>query len=188
MPTTTMKIEGFKELEAALKELPKATSRNCIRRALITAAKPIVDAAIAKAPARPGSGVLKRSILVTKVRFTKGEAGKAAFAKALREGKTRSEAREALLEANSAASASGDDITSGIAIIGVDYTHAFYAHFVEFGTSHSAPKPFLRPAWESGKVAAAQAIHDVLKDEIEKAVVRIAKKQARTIAAASAAT
>ena len=24
-----------------------------------------------------------------------------------------------------------------------------YAHLIEFGTAHSAPKPFLRPAWDS---------------------------------------
>ncbi|MGN6363917.1 hypothetical protein, partial [Asticcacaulis taihuensis] len=24
----------------------------------------------------------------------------------------------------------------------------FYAHFAEFGTEHSAPKPYMRPAWD----------------------------------------
>ena len=41
----TMKIEGLQELEAALKELPKATGKNCIRRAIVQAAQPIVDTA-----------------------------------------------------------------------------------------------------------------------------------------------
>lgn len=187
MPTETMKVEGFKELEAALKELPKATGRNVIRRALISAAQPIVEMARANAPAQPGSGALKRSILVTKVKFSRGEAGKAAFAEALRQGKTRAEAREALIEANTAA-AGDDDTTSGIAIIGVDYRVAFYAHMVEFGTVHSSPKPFLRPAWEAGKMQALSTIQTEVKNEIDKAVARIAKKQARAIAQAKAAT
>lgn len=186
MATETLKVEGFKELEAALKELPTATGRNTIRRALTRAADPIVKAAQSNAPARPGSGVLKKSILVTKVKFSKGEAGKAAYAQALKQGKTRVEAREALLEANSE-NASGDEVTSGIAIIGVDKA-AFYAHFVEFGTSHSTPRPFMRPAWESGKIQAAESIKDILKEEIDKAVARIARKQARAIAKAQSST
>jgi HK97 gp10 family phage protein len=186
MPLVSMKVEGLKELEAAIKELPKATGRNVIRRALTEAAQPIVNAARANAPAQPGSGVLKRSILVTKVRFTKGDVGKQAFAEALKQGKTRQEAREALIEANT--EQGGDEVTSGIAIIGVDYKTAFYAHFVEFGTSHSSPKPFMRPAWDAGKMKALEIIQESLKVEIDKAVARIAKKQARAIAQAQATT
>lgn len=177
----TMRIEGFKELDNALKELPKATGKNCIRRALMRAALPIVMAAKAKAPVRPGSGRLRDAILVTKVKFTGGAAGKAAFAEAMRAGKTKAEAADAAREANiqAAEEAGGAVPISGIAIIGVDYKKAFYAHFVEFGTVKMSPKPFLRPAWDAGKYQAAQAIHDTLKEEIDKAVARIAKKTLR---------
>ena len=37
----TFKIEGLKELDEALKELPKATSRNILRRTLIAQGEPI---------------------------------------------------------------------------------------------------------------------------------------------------
>jgi len=180
MPTVTLKVEGFKELETALKELPKATARNCIRRALVQAAAPIVASAKANAPARPGSGRLREAIFLTKPRFTKGDAGKAAYAEALRSGKSKGEAREALLSANVAAAAEGggDDITSGVAKIAIDYTKAHYAHFVEFGTVKASAKPFMRPAWEQGKLKALESIKSVLKDEIDKAVKRIAKKKA----------
>ena len=34
----------------------------------------------------------------------------------------------------------------------------FYAHLVEFGTAHSAAKPFLRPAWDVGRQNAARIL------------------------------
>lgn len=41
---------------------------------------------------------------------------------------------------------------------------AFYAHFVEFGTSHSAPHPFLVPALESSKDAIESLVAQSLRD------------------------
>jgi HK97 gp10 family phage protein len=177
----TMRVEGFKELESALKELPRATGKNCIRRALARAAAPIVAAAKAKAPARPGSGKLREAIIFTKVKFTGGNAGKQAYAEAMRQGKTRAEAADAAREANIEAQAEAGDalLISGIANIAVDYRKAWYAHFVEFGTAKATPKPFMRPAWDAGKYRAAEAIRDTLKEEIDKAVARIARKTLR---------
>lgn len=177
----TMRLEGFKELDDALKELPRATGRNCIRRALGRAAAPIVAEAKAMAPARPGSGKLKEAIIFTKVKFTGGNAGKQAFAEAMRAGRTREEAVDALKEANLAAAeeAGGAVPISGIGKVAIDYKIAWYAHFVEYGTIKMTPKPFLRPAWEQGKYQAAEAIRDTLKDEIGKAVARIARKTLR---------
>lgn len=179
MPIEKVKIEGLKELEAALKELPKATGRNVIRRALTTAAQPVAELARANAP-RGATGVLSRSIRVSKIRFSKGEAGKAAFAAAMKRGASRAEAAQAAHEANAEAG-NDEDITSGLAEIGPT-TEAFYAHFVEFGTAHSVAKPFMRPAWEGNKATAVQVIQAALKAEIDKAVERIAKKQAKLIA------
>ena len=176
------RLEGLKEIEEALKELPKATGRNVIRRALTQAAEPIATQAGSAAPAGP-TGTLKRSIVVSKVRFTKGEAGKAAFAAALRRGASRKEAGQAAHEAN--ANAGGDDVSSGIVEIGPTL-EAWYAHFVEFGTVHSRAKPFMRPAWETGKSQAAESIRELLKTEIQKAAERLAKKQAKLIASTKA--
>lgn len=177
----TMRLEGFAQLEDALRELPKATGKNCIRRALARAAAPIVAAAKAKAPARPGSGHLREAIIFTKVKFTGGNAGKQAYAEAMRQGKTRAEAADAAHEANieAAAEAGGAQMISGIGQIGIDTKVAYYGHFVEFGTVKMTPKPFLRPAWDAGKYRAAQAIRDTLKEEIDKAVARIARKTLR---------
>jgi len=61
MARVTVKTEGFKELQEALLELPKATGRNVARRALLKAAKPIAEAASANAPIGP-TGKLHISI------------------------------------------------------------------------------------------------------------------------------
>ena len=49
-----IKMEGWKELDRALGELPKATARNVLRRVLKNAAEPIKEAMEAKAPRRTG--------------------------------------------------------------------------------------------------------------------------------------
>jgi HK97 gp10 family phage protein len=53
------KIEGLRECEAALRELPKATGKNALRRALMAAGQPILDEAEQRAPEL--TGALKRS-------------------------------------------------------------------------------------------------------------------------------
>lgn len=51
-----------------------------------------------------------------------------------------------------------------------------YWWLVEFGTSQSKAKPFLRPAFEGNRQAALEAIKDGLRDEIMKAARRWARK------------
>lgn len=50
----TVRIEGLRELERALAELPKATARNTLQRVLKKAAEPTADAWKAKAPRDAG--------------------------------------------------------------------------------------------------------------------------------------
>jgi HK97 gp10 family phage protein len=51
---TVVKVEGFRELEQALKALPRATGKNVVRRTLQKASKPFIDAARAAAPRATG--------------------------------------------------------------------------------------------------------------------------------------
>ena len=51
----------------------------------------------------------------------------------------------------------------------------------EFGTSHNAPNPMLRPAWDSGKAQALKDIRDNYADELEKARKRLARKAERLL-------
>jgi HK97 gp10 family phage protein len=57
-----VKFTGGKELEAALRDLPKATARNALQRALKKAAEPVAADWKAKAPRDQGH--LERSIIV----------------------------------------------------------------------------------------------------------------------------
>jgi HK97 gp10 family phage protein len=56
------KIEGLRELDRALAELPKATAKNVLRRTLNKAAKPVDDEASANAP--HDTGKLEKSVIV----------------------------------------------------------------------------------------------------------------------------
>lgn len=47
---------------------------------------------------------------------------------------------------------------------------AFYGLFVEFGTSKSAARPFLRPAFDAASVKALQAVQERMQAEISKAL------------------
>lgn len=169
-----VKIEGLKELEEALKELPKATGKNVIKRALSNSADPFIDQAKALAPIHLGH--LQKSITKSKVKLTSGSAGKKAFAEALAKGASRKEAGAAAHAAN--AEASGD-VTSGLIVIGPG-RHP-QAIFQEFGTAHHPPKPFMRPAWEENKMPTVGNIKDELWSEIKKAAERLARKTAKLV-------
>jgi HK97 gp10 family phage protein len=49
------KVEGLADLQRALKELPKATGKNALRRALLKAAEPIAEDAAKAAPDDPAT-------------------------------------------------------------------------------------------------------------------------------------
>lgn len=65
--TTTVSIQGLREVDAALGELTKATGRNVMRRAGVKALEPIAEAMRDKAPDDPATGGndLKTSITVS---------------------------------------------------------------------------------------------------------------------------
>lgn len=58
----TVKVEGLSDLLDGLEELPKATSTNVLKRALMNAADPILETAKSLAPRL--SGALEKSIAV----------------------------------------------------------------------------------------------------------------------------
>lgn len=72
----TMRVEGLRDIERALLELPKSTAASVARRVLKKRAQPIADHA--ESLARFKSGELKRSITVSTVlsRRQKGQAKK----------------------------------------------------------------------------------------------------------------
>ncbi len=52
--TTTVRVDGLRELDKALAELPKATGKAVLRRTLVKAGKPIAEAGRANAPRKEG--------------------------------------------------------------------------------------------------------------------------------------
>jgi HK97 gp10 family phage protein len=69
---TRFKVEGLRELEAALANLPKATGKNVLRRVLKKAAAPVESDAAAGAPQFAG---LLASDVKTGTRLTRRQAG-----------------------------------------------------------------------------------------------------------------
>lgn len=63
MAKVTFKLEGLSELQEALQELPKATGKNVVKRALIKAGQPIADQA--QSNARRLTGKFQRSFGVS---------------------------------------------------------------------------------------------------------------------------
>lgn len=67
MSRSSVKVEGLREVEAALGQLGKATGRNVMRRVAVKRLQPIAEAMREKAPDDPktGGNDLKTSITVT---------------------------------------------------------------------------------------------------------------------------
>lgn len=174
-----VQVDGLRELDEALKkDLPAATAKNCIRRAMILSAQPIIQTATELIRVKR----IRPAIVASKIKFASGSAGKRAFAEAMQRGASRQEAGEAAHAANAMANLNGDNdtsITSGVMSVGPTRA-AFYGF--EFGTKYLPPKPFMRPAWDQHKHEALETIKTELMDQIEKARKRIAAKQARLIA------
>jgi HK97 gp10 family phage protein len=49
-----------------------------------------------------------------------------------------------------------------------DYGPLFYARFLEFGTSHQPPYPFMRPAFEFNKSDLPETVADSLRNSLDK--------------------
>jgi HK97 gp10 family phage protein len=139
----TVKVEGLRELDAALSDLPKATSRNVMRRAGIKALEPMAEEMRRRVPV--DSGDLKDGIGVS----------------------TRNPRRNRR--------------QSEVEVHAGPGRHP-QAHLREFGGDGNPPEPYVRPAWDGGKIELLDTIKQDLWSEIDKAAARLAKKAARLAA------
>jgi HK97 gp10 family phage protein len=173
----SISVSGLREVDANLGQLSKATARNVLRRVLKKAGQPMADTAAALAPDDPRTDApdLHRSIIVsTKL---KNEVGKAEFAEVMQSGGTRAEAAQAMRDARRAAG--GGSFAE--MYVGPEAS-IFYAHLVEFGSVNNRPQPFMRPAYDQEKGAVLDIIKAELGGEIDKAVKRMLKRQAKKAA------
>ncbi|MEC9433875.1 MAG: HK97-gp10 family putative phage morphogenesis protein [Pseudomonadota bacterium] len=170
MARITVKVEGLRELERSMRILKKATARNALRKALVKAGRPVADAAIRNAPREWGD--LEGSIRVSTKRPHDANAGKAAFAAAMRGGATRAEAGVAARAANAAAG-------SDFAEVWVGPGRQPQAITQEFGTEHHPAQPFMRPAWDAEKNRALDIAVEEIKVEVGKSVDRARRRAAK---------
>lgn len=150
-----VKIEGLRELDRALGELPKATGKNVLRRVLRSRAQPIASAARSAATR---SDIAKEHLQDTAAVSTKLS--------------TRQAKLHRKMFRNDKASVE----------MFVGFGALPQAHLEEFGGPNNAANPMLRPAWDGGKARLLDGIKDDLWAEIDKAAKRLARKAARKAA------
>ncbi|MCE9635074.1 MAG: hypothetical protein K8T90_05145 [Planctomycetes bacterium] len=147
-------VVGFKELDAALAEIPASLRRNVVLAALRKASQPIVRDARARArrgmdPRRRGSMKQRKS----------GES--------LRIGPGADSIAARAIPSSVATEAS--------VTVGPDARH-WYMKFLEFGSARQSPARFLTPAFEVNKEAAVQLAGEELWKTISATARRLAKQ------------
>ena len=147
--SATVKLEGFKELDAALAELSKAAGKAVLRRSLKKAAEPMAVLAESLAPRGP-TGNLAMSVNYG-TKLTKRQAG--LHRKMFR-----------------------DDKASVEGFVGANDPAAVPQ---EFGTVDHGPQPFMRPAWDQDAMPLLDRLGQELAVEVEKSVKRARAKAAR---------
>lgn len=169
----TVKLSGFKELDAALANLPKSAAKATLLRALAKAAQPIADAAKANAPVLTGE--LRDSIVVsTKLKNT---IGKREFHEVMKAGGTRKEAGAAFHAARSTSQGKSFAVIFVGPTVATNKGDAIKRYAQEFGSVNHAPHPYLRPAWDSEAMPALGIIRRELANEIISAAKRIGKSK-----------
>jgi HK97 gp10 family phage protein len=148
----TVQLEGFRELQRALAELPKSTGRNVLRRVAKGALEPMAVKARSMAPVDEGN--LRDAIMVSEKR-------------------TKRVTRVNRFDRNTGVEMAMGPV-SGKGILN-------YATFAEFGTIDTRARPFMRPSWYGGKNEALEYIKSNLGNEINKAAKRLAKKAEKGI-------
>lgn len=154
-------VQGLKELNDALKQLPERIAKNALRAGVYAGAKVIRDEAKMKAPrytgpvsqGHPPPGTLKRSIIMKHIPEQSG-LYRQTFYVTVRSGKQyRNQGKKGNLSQD-----------------------AYYWRWVEFGTAKMSAKPFLRPAFEGQKTGALDAIKNKLAARIEEEAAKLGRK------------
>lgn len=186
MARTTVRLEGFRDLEQSLKQLSKAAGKGVLRRAGMKALEPMAELARSMAP--EDTGELKRSIAVSaKAKGGAAEVGKAEYAAALRAGGSKADAVGALRTARRQAN-EGTGVPVVELYMGPEQARskqeAIKAIVMEYGSFRHTAQPYMRPAWDRDHQAMLERLKDDLGREIDKAVARAAARAARKAAAA----
>lgn len=149
----TMRVDGLRELDAALGQFTKATAKGVLRRVGRDALEPMADAARSLAPDDPETPDpdLESSITIG-TRLNKRQASMA----------KRDEGKAFVTVYM------GTNDPAGVQ--------------QEFGNENHGPQPFMRPAWDEKKLEALGIIKSTLGDEITKTAKRVAARAAKKAA------
>lgn len=149
----TIKLEGFRELDAALNEFPKATARNILKRTALAAIQPMAEDMARRAPVqRGGNEDLTKSIIAS------DKLGKR---------QSRQTKKMTTVEVYAGPAGAGG---KGAPPQGVQQ---------EFGNENHGPQPFARPTWDAGHGALLDRTKNGLAEQIEAARQRAARKALR---------
>lgn len=156
-PAATIELKGVSSVIAALENLPVALRKSAETAVLRAGAVPIRKAAKANAAKSKDTGLLQKSIGLA----LRGKPGNKSVRigprlgmrqKVTRTNKRTGEKREEIADPNN------------------------YSHLVEYGTSHSSAKPFIRPAIDSAQGEVVDAMATGLDKHLTRVAVRLAKK------------
>ena len=142
---TRTEVKGLRELGAAMKALGNDIGLKIARAATSAAAQPVKKRAIANIIASPSvrTGALKSSVIVKRLGRKESNLTSEHIVTVRGRGKKKKG--------------------------GTRQTEAPHGHLVEFGTVHMPAEPFLRPAFESEKGNALQAMQATLRRRIDRA-------------------
>lgn len=159
----SVKIEGLKELQKALDQLPKEIQGRPLRSAVSFGAKEIADKVKDRAGTFSDTGTLEDAIFRYRSR-RHSTTGRETFFVGVRQGKAqyKDTARN-----------------RSLGRVGKSYKtqgEAYYWRFLEFGTVKMAAKPFLRPTFENNKRQAVEIIKERLGKSIEAQAKKLVKK------------
>lgn len=195
MISGSLKIEGLKDLELALTELPKSTARRVLQRAAMAALEPMRQAAVRLAPDDPRTpppNDLKSSIATSTrqassrgtIRTYEGESRVYVFmGPGFSKGMTREQsadlatysmAQEFGAKPHSIAKGSGSKTKRRL----IDRLRGRPAKLHPGHAAH----PYMRPAFDAHYRGALDSVRQALSTELEKAAQRLAKKAARLAA------
>jgi HK97 gp10 family phage protein len=172
----TVKVDGMKELQRALAALPAELQRQSETTALREGMKPVLKTARALAPIGrgPHKGLLKKSIGLTvrkgKNGITSRVGARSGFKIEIGKQTARSNRYAKTRKGKLLVTKKGGQYT-------VYKDPSKYSHLVEYGTSHSAAKPFIRPAVESNESAITEGLANGYEKGMEKAIAKIKSRK-----------
>jgi HK97 gp10 family phage protein len=146
----TVRVDGLKELQRALTKLPVELQRASETNALREGMKPVLKTARATAPS--DTGLLKKAMGLT-----------------VRKGKNGITARVG------ARTGFKKQVTRKGKSVMADPSK--YSHLVEYGTSHSAAKPFIRPAVENNTSEITAGLAKGYEKGMEKALAKVKSRK-----------